>query len=83
MPGDGNDEYQGAETPQLTAQLDQLKSLKAELEAAEDQNRGINAGSATTAKLAGCADLATFAWQATEAEFAVMVGGKRDSLGEM
>lgn len=67
----------------MAAQLGQLRAMKVELEAVEEENKGINAGSAKVAKLAGCADTATFSWQAEEAEFALAVGGKRLDLGDM
>ena len=59
------------------AELEILKELKGELDIAEDENKGVRTGSAGMAKLAGCADRSTYAWQATEAWLALFVGGNK------
>jgi hypothetical protein len=58
-------------------ELGKLKALKGELEIAEEANKGVRTGPAENAKLAGCADTAAYAWQATEAYLAVVLGANQ------
>ncbi|KAH8172268.1 hypothetical protein LIA77_09036 [Sarocladium implicatum] len=66
----------------VEGKVKELERLQRELDMMEDEHKAKNAGPARLAKLAGCADVANFAKQATEADFAMVVGGRDFVLGD-
>lgn len=72
----------GASAGGIKGKVKELESLQQELDRMEEEHKATNAGPARLAKLAGCADLANYAKQAAEADFALVVGGEDYVLGD-